>query len=122
MDQVTKKNESQTHLIDAIVRGMQDKKAEDITVLNLQKIESAVANYFVLCSAEASTQIKAIADNIVEVGYQSTKQRPWKQEGVMNKEWVLLDYTDIVVHIFRQDKRELYGLEMIWEDAKITNF
>jgi ribosome-associated protein len=114
--------ESQTHLIHAIVQGMQDKKAQDISVLNLQKIGNAVTNYFVLCSGQASTQIEAIADRIVEVGYQSTKQRPWKQEGMTNKEWVLLDYVDVVVHIFRQDKRELYALDMLWGDAEITHF
>lgn len=123
MHQVTRKNESQPQLIQAIIQGMQDKKAQDISVFDLQKIGNAVANYLVLCSGEASTQIEAIADRIVDVGYQSTKQRPWKQEGLINKEWVLLDYIDVVVHIFRQDKRELYALETLWGDAaEITRF
>lgn len=123
MHQVTRKNESQPQLIQAIIQGMQDKKAQDISVFDLQKIGNAVANYLVLCSGEASTQIEAIADRIVDVGYQSTKQRPWKQEGLINKEWVLLDYIDVVVHIFRQDKRELCALETLWGDAaEITRF
>jgi ribosome-associated protein len=122
MHQIIRKNENQTQLVNAIVQGMQDKKAQDISVFNLQKIRNAVANYFILCSGQASTQIEAIADHIIEVGYKSTKQLPWKQEGMANKEWVLLDYIDVVVHIFRQDKRELYALETLWGDAEITHF
>lgn len=122
MHQIIRKNENQTQLVNAIVQGMQDKKAQDISVFNLQKIRNAVANYFILCSGQASTQIEAIADRIIEVGYKSTKQLPWKQEGMANKEWVLLDYIDVVVHIFRQDKRELYALETLWGDAEITHF
>jgi ribosome-associated protein len=122
MAQVKRKNEIKIDLVTAIVEGMQDKKAQDISVLNLTKIGAAVANYFILCTGQASTQIEAIAESIIETSYKKAGQRPWKQEGFANKEWVLLDYIDVVVHIFQRDKRELYALDMLWGDAEITHF
>jgi len=122
MPQVKRKNEIKVDLVTAIVEGMQDKKAQDISVLNLKKIGSAVASYFILCTGQASTQIEAIAEGIMESAYKKSGQRPWRKEGFANKEWVLLDYIDVVVHIFHQEKRELYSLDMLWGDAEITHF
>lgn len=122
MTQVKRKNKITPDLVTVIVESMQDKKAQDISVLNLEKIGSAVADYFILCTGQASTQIEAIAENVIELGYKKAGQRPWKQEGFANKEWILIDYVNVVVHIFQREKRDLYALDMLWGDAEITHF
>jgi ribosome-associated protein len=122
MPQVKIKNETKVDLVASIVEGMQDKKAQDISVLNLNKIGSAVASYFVLCTGQSSTQIEAIAEGIMEATYKKSGQRPLRKEGFSNREWVLLDYVDVVVHIFHSEKRDLYGLDKLWGDAEITHF
>lgn len=107
-------------LADVVVRGMQEKKAADIVVLNLKELKNAVADYFIICSASSDTQIDAIARSVEEEVEKLTGQNPWQTEGRMNREWVLLDYVDVVVHIFLRDRRQFYGLEELWGDAEIT--
>ena len=101
-----------------VVKGMQDKKAADIVVIDLRNIHNAIADFFVICSGSSDTQLDAIADS-VEV-YKAFKENPWHAEGKTNKEWMLLDYANVVVHIFKKDRREFYGLENLWGDATIT--
>ncbi|GGG31086.1 ribosome silencing factor [Hymenobacter sp. 5516J-16] len=107
-------------LADVVVRGMQEKKAADIVVLNLKDLKNAVADYFIICSASSDTQIDAIARSVEEEVEKLTGQNPWQTEGRMNREWVLLDYVDVVVHVFLRDRRQFYGLEELWGDAQIT--
>ncbi len=107
-------------LADVVVRGMQEKKASDIVVLNLKNLKNAVADYFVICSASSDTQIEAIARSVEEEVEKITGQNPWQTEGRMNREWVLLDYVDVVVHVFLRDRRQFYALEELWGDADIT--
>ena len=107
-------------LADVVVRGMQEKKASDIVVLNLKDLKNAVADYFVICSASSDTQIEAIARSVEEEVEKLTGQNPWQTEGRMNREWVLLDYVDVVVHVFLRDRRQFYALEELWGDAQIT--
>ncbi|XWN34684.1 MAG: ribosome silencing factor [Roseivirga sp.] len=104
-------------LIAAIIQGMQAKKAQDISLLNLKHIDGAVAEYFIICSGRAKSQVEAIAEAIVETSYQHAGQRPWKQEGWAAKEWILVDYVNVVVHIFHADKRPFYALDTLWGDA-----
>ena len=108
------------HLSEIVVAGMLDKKAFDVTVLDLRKIKHAVADYFVICSGNSDTQIDAISDAVEDTVKKQTKQSPWKREGFKEKEWILIDYVDVVVHIFSKDKRVFYGLEELWADANIT--
>ena len=108
-------------LNEAIVQGMQAKKAQDITLLDLKKIQHAVADYFIICSGSAQRQVEAIADGIVEATYQQAGERPWKQEGLAVREWILLDYGNVVVHVFHQQKRPYYMLDTLWGDAVITH-
>jgi ribosome-associated protein len=107
-------------LIDAIIQGMQNKKATDITVLDLQNVGNAIATYFILCTGQAKTQVAAITEGILEMSIQKAGQRPWQQEGLTNREWILLDYTDVVVHVFYSEQRSFYALESLWGDAVIT--
>jgi ribosome-associated protein len=103
-----------------IVKGMQEKKAVDIVLMDLRKVKNAVADFFVICSGSSDKQIDAIADSIDEQVYKSLNENPWHVEGKNNKEWMILDYTNVVAHIFRKDRRSFYALEKLWGDAEIT--
>ena len=107
-------------LADLVVRGMQDKKASDIVVLNLKELKNAVADYFIICSANSDTQIDAVARSVEEEIEKVTGESPWQTEGRTNREWVLLDYVDVVVHVFLRDRRKFYALEELWGDANIS--
>ena len=107
-------------LADVVVRGMQEKKGLDIVVMNLKELKNAVADYFIVCSASSDTQLEAIARSVEEEVEKLTGQNPWQTEGRMNREWVLLDYVDVVVHIFLRDRRQFYALGELWGDAEIT--
>jgi ribosome-associated protein len=107
-------------LADLVVRGMQDKKASDIVVLNLKELKNAVADYFIICSANSDTQLEAVARSVEEEIEKETGESPWQTEGRTNREWVLLDYVDVVVHVFLRDRRKFYALEELWGDANIS--
>lgn len=92
------------------------KKASDVQLLDLRKV-SDVADFFVLCSADSDVQVKAIADAVLD-GLAESDIHPWHREGVSQKQWILLDFIDVVVHVFHKDARKFYGLEKLWGDAK----
>ena len=106
-------------LSDSIICGMLEKKAEEIVILDLRKVYNAVADYFILCSGNSDTQIDAIFDSVEKEVKKSSGQTPWHKEGRDNKEWVLIDYIDVVAHIFNKEKRLFYGLEELWGDTRI---
>ena len=108
-------------LAELVVKGMQERKATDICVINLKSLQNAVSDYFVISSANSDTQLDAIARAVEEEVFKITKQNPWQSEGRTNKEWILLDYVDVVVHIFLKDKRQFYALEELWGDAPIRH-
>lgn len=93
------------------------KKAEDVAILDLRGLTD-IADFFVICTGDSDTQIRAIADAIVE-GLEEKQVKAWHIEGYSALNWVLIDYVDIVVHIFQRETREFYGLERLWGDAKI---
>lgn len=113
---------SSEQLSQIVVKGMQEKKAEDIVVMDLREINNAVADFFVICSGNSDTHIEAISDSVDEHVYKVDEQDPWHREGYNNKTWVLLDYVDVVVHVFNQEKREFYQIESLWGDARITKY
>lgn len=102
-----------------IVKGMEEKKASDIVVMDLRKVKNAFTDFFVICSGNSDTQIEAISDSIEEVT-ERLKEKPFRSEGKNNKQWILIDYINVVAHVFLKDKREFYGLEDLWGDAKVT--
>ncbi len=104
----------------AVVKGMHERKATDIVVMDLRKVKNAVADFFIICSGNSDKQIDAIADSVDEEVFKTYLENPWHSEGKENKEWMLLDYIDVVVHIFRKDRREFYALERLWGDAETT--
>ena len=120
MSQKTSKEVHSDVLSNWVVEGMLEKKAQDVVVMDLREIKHAIADYFVICSGNSDTQIDAISESIEDEIHKRSKQNPWKKEGQQNKEWVLLDYVDVVAHVFNKEKRSFYGLEELWGDAKIT--
>ena len=115
-----RKDGSSKKLCDAIVKGMVEKKASDILVMDLRKVKNAVADFFVVCSGGSDKQLDAIAESVDEEVFKAVKENPWHVEGKNNKEWMLLDYFDVVAHIFRKDRREFFALEKLWGDAEMT--
>ncbi|WP_304235099.1 ribosome silencing factor [Jiulongibacter sediminis] len=105
-----------------VVEGMIEKKAGNIIVMDLRKVHNAIADYFVICSGNSDTQIDAIAKSVEETVYKKTNQGPWNREGRQNREWILLDYVDVVVHVFQKEKRSFYDIESLWGDADFTYF
>lgn len=104
-------------LCDAIVEGMQENKAKDIVVLDLRHISSAVTDFFVICSGESSVQVDGISNTVTRHTREVLKERPWHVEGKQNSEWILLDYVNVVAHVFYKDARKFYELEDLWSDA-----
>ncbi len=118
-----KKNSTDgSQLCDLVVKGMQEKKAENITVINLKNIKNAVADYFVVCSGTSDTHANSIADTVEDAVFKGVNQWPWHVEGKENREWILIDYVDVVAHVFVTEKRQFYGLEELWGDAEIKRF
>lgn len=104
-------------LLDAVIDGLQDMKAVNIVSIDLTKIEDAVANYFVICEGEATTHIKGIANNVEDKVMKAVGEKPWHIEGMENLEWVVVDYVNVVLHIFRRESRLFYQLEELWTDG-----
>jgi ribosome-associated protein len=94
-----------------------DKRAEDVIIIDLRKL-SAPTDYFVICSGTSDKQVKAIADNIVE-GLKEKDTRAWHLEGYAARKWILIDYVNVVVHIFNDETRKFYSLETLWGDAPV---
>jgi len=111
---------SSDKLSELVVKGMQEKKAINIRVLDLRNVKNSVADFFVVCSGSSDTHMAGIAESVEDVVYKLIKQKPWKKEGSNNKSWVLLDYVDVVTHIFSNDSRIFYGIEDLWADAEVT--
>lgn len=114
-------NES-TYISELVIHGIQEKKGNEIVRLDLRNIHSSVADYFVVCHAESATQVKAIARSVEEEVYKASGQWPFRSEGQEHAEWILLDYIDVVVHVFKTDKRQFYGIEELWGDAEMKYY
>jgi ribosome-associated protein len=112
--------EQTAQLFELVVRGMQEKKGEDIVVIDLKNHKNAIADYFIICSGTSDTHADAIAVSIEDEVHKSIQEWPWHTEGKENKEWVLIDYVDVVAHVFVKEKRKFFGLEELWSDAIIT--
>lgn len=103
-----------------VIEGMQEKKGLDIVVLDLRGLKGAVTDFFVICSGNSDTQVEALMRSVEEQVYKQIGEDPWHTEGAVNREWILLDFVDVVAHIFKKDRRKFYGLEELWGDAEIT--
>jgi ribosome-associated protein len=107
-------------LLANIIKGIEEVKGNDIDILDLREIDTAVCDYFIICNGSSNTQVNAIVNSIQKIVSKELKDKPWHVEGTDNGEWVLMDYVNIVVHVFQKQIREFYNIEGLWGDAKIT--
>ena len=116
---MTKKTNTDA-LLAHIIEGIEEVKGEDINILDLRDIENNVCQYFVVCSGNSNTQVRAISSSVQKVVSKALHEKPWHVEGQETSEWVLMDFVDIVVHIFQKQTRSHYDIESLWGDAKQT--
>ncbi len=112
--------EEKNNLVNLIVMGLEEKKAKDITILDLRELPNAVCQFFVIATGDSTTQVASLSDSVYDTVFKEAKEKPWHIEGEQNAEWVLVDYSDVVCHIFLPEVREFYGIEDLWADAQIT--
>ena len=116
-----KKKKNNTEILsDEIVAAMLEKKAIAPVIIDFKKIQNTIADLFIICHGTSRTHVEAIADGIIMDVKKNTGQIPWHREGFENAEWILIDYSDIIVHIFQESRRNFYNLEQLWADAEIT--
>ncbi|MCS7077245.1 MAG: ribosome silencing factor [Bacteroidia bacterium] len=109
-------------LISVILEGLQDKKGKEIVVMDLRHLPTSITDYFILCSGDSDTHIKALCDSVEDKVHQVLQEKPWHTEGKEFRKWILLDYISVIVHIFYPEQRRFYGLEELWGDAYFTYY
>ncbi|MBQ8711373.1 MAG: ribosome silencing factor [Prevotella sp.] len=107
-------------LVETITKGIQEKKGQGIVVADLSAIDGTICHYFIICQGNSPSQVEAIADSVGEFARKELQEKPVHVVGLENAQWVAMDYTDVLVHIFLPDVREYYDLEHLWDDAKLT--
>lgn len=126
MDTPQNMNLNQTNsaeeLANIIIDGIKDKKAEKVVKLDLTGVPNAICKYFIICHGNSKTQVEAIADSAIEKAKKEKDEKPWQKEGYENAEWILLDYVDVVLHVFQPATRDFYKLEELWADAVISKY
>lgn len=115
-----KKQTSVDELISFILEGIEEVKGNNINILDLRKIENTVCDYFIICNGTSNTHVNALVGSIQKTVSKNTKDKPWHVEGSENSEWILMDYVNVVVHVFQKHVREFYDIEGLWGDAKVT--
>lgn len=108
-------------LVDSIVAACQEKKAKDITVLDMRRLPGAICQYFVVCEGNTPTQVSAIADEVSDHVRKEIKEKPLGIDGLREGRWVGIDYGTVIVHVFIPELRDYYGIEQLWADAETTN-
>ena len=111
-------NDNVEEIVAATIEAMEAVKGKEIVTLDLREIEGAVTDYFVICHAASKTQVDAIVDKVEEMVFQKTNNKPYHVEGRENTEWILIDFVDVVVHVFLESQRSYYKLEELWADAE----
>lgn len=106
--------------VKTIVKGIQEKKGQNITIVDLTKVEGAIASYFVICQGNSPSQVEAITESIADTARIEAGEKPTSVVGLGNDQWVAMDYTDVLVHVFLPEIRAFYDLENLWQDAKLT--
>lgn len=107
-------------LVKKITEGIQEKKGKNIVIADLTAIEDTICNYFVICQGNSPSQVSVIADSVREYVSKEIKNKPIAIDGLRNAQWVAMDYSDVLVHIFLPETRDFYNLENLWADAKLT--
>jgi len=115
-----KKKASADELITLILQGIEEVKGHHINLLDLREIENTVCDYFIICNGTSNTHVNAIVGSIQKTVSKAIHDKPWHIEGEDNAEWILMDYVNVVVHVFQKQVREFYDIEGLWGDAKFT--
>ncbi len=114
-----KRSDGAARLLESIVKGIFEKRGQDVVKIDLRNLETRISDYFIICHASSVTQVDAICDSVEEMVHKEAGEKPAHVEGLDNCYWVLLDYGDVVVHIFLEEYRHFYNLESLWADARI---
>tara|TARA_A100001011_G_scaffold310474_2_gene327156 strand:- start:20207 stop:20578 length:372 start_codon:yes stop_codon:yes gene_type:complete len=117
---MSKQKSTEDALISNIISGIENVKGLDVNLLDLRDIENTVCSYFVVCTGSSNTHVNAIVSSIKKTVSKELREKPFHTEGIDNSEWVLIDYVNIVVHVFQRQIREYYNIEGLWGDAKTT--
>jgi len=117
---MTNKKIRVSHLIDEIILGIENVNGEDIHQLDLRELDNTPCDFFIVCSGNSNTQVTAIVNSIQKTVSKKLSEKPFHTEGLDNAEWVLIDYVNVVVHVFQNSIREYYNIEELWGDAKST--
>lgn len=117
---MAEKNINNDELIANVIKGIEAVKGENITILDLREIDNTPCDYFIICDGKSNTQVNAISGAIQKTVSKELHDKPWHVEGEDNAEWILMDYVNVVVHVFQKHIREFYNIENLWGDAKIT--
>ena len=107
-------------VVENIVEGLKDRKAKDIVTIDISKLHSAVCKYFIVCHGDSTTQVNALAQSVEHFMEENLNEKVWKKQGLENCQWVILDYANVVVHIFLRETREYYNLEGLWADGRVA--
>ncbi len=116
-----KKQDLTELLLESAIKGIHEKKGQNVLKIDLRKLENRITDYFIICHASSTTQVSAICDSIDDIVRKEAGQKPLHIEGLDNCFWVLLDYGEVVVHVFVEEYRSFYSLESLWADAKIES-
>lgn len=108
-------------LIQQITEGIQDKKGKKIVIADLTKIDDTICSYFVICQGNSPSQVTAIVESVKDFARKGAHVKPYSIDGLRNAEWVAMDYSDVLVHVFLPEARDFYNLETLWADAKLTS-
>ncbi|HSG68035.1 MAG TPA: ribosome silencing factor [Bacteroidales bacterium] len=108
-------------LVDIVVSALEDKKGLEIIFIDFSNIGNTVAQYFVICHGTSNVHVATLANGVIEKVHKELGEKPWNKEGMENAEWILLDYADVVVHLFQENTRHFYNLESLWADMKMTH-
>ena len=114
-----KKSDGSEVLLESVLKGIFEKKGQNVLKIDLRKLESRIADYFIICHASSGTQVSAICDSVDDTVRKDASEKPLHIEGLDNCFWVLLDYGNVIVHIFLEEYRKFYSLESLWADAAI---
>ena len=118
---IDQENTSTEQLVDTIVEGIQEKKGTNIAILDMREIDGNICQFFIICDGDSNTHVDAIGNSVEDYVREKINDKPFHIEGRENAEWILVDYVDVVVHIFQKPIRSFYNLEDLWADAKRTD-
>jgi ribosome-associated protein len=115
-----KRSDGTEDLVNSVVRGIFEKQGLNVLKVDLRKLENRITDYFVICHGNSGTQVSSISDSVEDTVRMETGEKPFHREGLENCFWVLIDYGNVIVHVFQEEYRNFYSLESLWADASIV--